>query len=264
MSWRTAVRLKKGTAPTPCSAARLSARLLKLRFWLCATLSVLPDAARVPSGSHSHGVPGGSLALVWCAPGDHDASLEVLRRLLAVERDAASARRRPAPQHLEERPRRRAKVCGRVVVQPVVEHRDVGDLQHLRHLVGLEDADRRAEQPRAVGQPHRAQLHLRSPLERLDVGARRRRRVAVRPGAKRRLRRDAGAQQRADARLAQLRRDAVAVQPEGFVGQQLEQRPQPVVARRHRRPVRRARRPAVVAPLAALDAAALLGAFSDQ
>ena len=95
MSKRGAVRLKKGTTPTPRAAALLRASALKATFWLLAAFSWLSRAARVSRGSHSHGVPGGGL----CAPG---LQLPPLKCCAEPSRHSAS-RVRGAPMRQAER-----------------------------------------------------------------------------------------------------------------------------------------------------------------
>ena len=115
----------------------------------------------------------------------------MLRGVLPVERHAARLRLCPRREEVKQRVEHLRKVALAVVVEAIVEGGD-GDggqpIEDRRDLIALEDAHGGAHEPRAVWQPSGAHLHADRACERINVVARRRRRMAGADGAKSRLR----------------------------------------------------------------------------
>ena len=173
---------------------------------------------------------------------------KVLRRRLAPQRHAArrvgGAPRREEPERLAEHPPHRRL---RVVVEAVVEDRDVDVVERLPHGIGLQIADARAHERRAVGQRRRAVVEPRPRRERA-LWTRRPRPVAAHPDDGRR--RDAVADERAARGGAQLDLDRVSMDPDRPIGQQAHHLPETARPRPLRRAVdqRLVGRPVAVGP----------------
>ena len=149
------------------------------------------------------------------------ATLEVLRRQLAEQRHAPSRTRLPNREFAKELVEHMPKVGSRVVVEAIVDdgHVRIEPGQDGGDLLALEHANRGAHQPCAVWQSQRSQLHADCLRERVDVGTVAGRRVSRVTRAERRRGHDARPKQGADGRLAHLRHDRIAVQPQRPVWQ---------------------------------------------